>query len=214
MTTTVKDVIDTILAAVPGAPLEETVDTLKSGQPTDPVNGVATTFIATMDVLQKSVDLGANFIITHEPTYYNHLDKTDWLSGDAVFAAKKKFIEDHHLTIWRFHDEWHMYQPDGIGTGFAKAMGWEAYRSVEQDYFYEIPPTPLTEVVRQVKEKLHIPKLRVVGPEEMTCRRIGAVTWVHVPRSARIRLLDVAGGPCGALGGVAGDERLAGFDSG
>ena len=171
----VKDVIDNILSAVPGAPLAETVDTLKSGQMTDAVDGVVTTFIATMDVLKKTVQSGANFIITHEPTYYNHEDKTDWLKDDPVYQTKRKFIEDNHLIIWRFHDQWHMHQPDGIITGFSHAMGWDSYREPDQYFVFNIPDTPLSSLIKQVKEHLQIPHLRVVGPDEMTCRKVAAI---------------------------------------
>lgn len=32
---------------------------------------------ATMDVLRKAVENNCNFIIAHEPLYYNHLDNTE-----------------------------------------------------------------------------------------------------------------------------------------
>ncbi len=67
---------------------KETVDTFKTGNPDTPVTGIATTFIASLDVLQRAAAAGRNLIITHEPTFYNHLDKTGDIEGDAVLAAK------------------------------------------------------------------------------------------------------------------------------
>jgi putative NIF3 family GTP cyclohydrolase 1 type 2 len=175
MTLTVQQIIDTILAEVPGAPLAETVDTLKAGRLDAPVRKVVTTFIATLDVLRRSAAAGADLVITHEPTYFNHFDKTDWLGDDPVYAAKKRFIEESGLAIWRFHDHWHMHQPDGIITGLAQLLGWEAYHVPGSWYLFEIPPTPLAELVMTVKEKLGVPQVRVVGPAEMTCRRVATV---------------------------------------
>jgi hypothetical protein len=69
---TVQQVIDIILKEIPGAPFTKTVDTLKSGDGQQVVAGIVTTMFATVDVIRKTVSLGANFIIAHEPTYYNH----------------------------------------------------------------------------------------------------------------------------------------------
>jgi putative NIF3 family GTP cyclohydrolase 1 type 2 len=70
MTRTIQNVIDLIIASVPGAPLEDSVDVFKCGDPAQKVTGIVTTFTANMHVLRKAVDLGANLIITHEPTFY------------------------------------------------------------------------------------------------------------------------------------------------
>ena len=58
-----------------------TVDTVKAGDLDTPVTGIATTFSATMDVLQRAVARGANLIVAHEPTFYDHLDETAWLGA-------------------------------------------------------------------------------------------------------------------------------------
>ena len=51
MKRSIQEVIDTIVAAVPGAPLPESVDTLKTGDPAQPVTGIVTTFMATYAVI-------------------------------------------------------------------------------------------------------------------------------------------------------------------
>ena len=89
---------------------DKTVDTFKSGDPTAPVKGITVTMMATLDVLRAAVDRGDNFIITHEPTFYSHRDTLGVLQkeNDAVLAEKQRFINDHGLVIWRFHDTPHM----------------------------------------------------------------------------------------------------------
>ena len=54
----------------------QTVDTFKAGNPEALVRGIATTGMATFDVLKRAAGEGRNFVITHEPTFYNHLDQT------------------------------------------------------------------------------------------------------------------------------------------
>jgi putative NIF3 family GTP cyclohydrolase 1 type 2 len=50
------------------------VDTFKAGDPATVVTGVVTTSMATLDVLQKAVQAGANFVITAAPTFYSRAD--------------------------------------------------------------------------------------------------------------------------------------------
>src|SRR4029077_5035660 len=86
---------------------QETVDTFKAGNPDSEVKGIAVTMMATLDVLQRAAAAGQNLLITHEPTFFTHLDKPDDLEqkdNDPVLAAKRAFIAEHGLVIWRFHD--------------------------------------------------------------------------------------------------------------
>ena len=45
------------------------VDTFKAGDPSTVVTGIVTTSMATLDVLQKAVQAGANLVITAAPTF-------------------------------------------------------------------------------------------------------------------------------------------------
>lgn len=167
---TVQQIIDTILKDIPGAPFSETVDTIKTGDPSQEVTGIITTFLASSEVLQRAVELGANFVITHEPTFYNHLDETRWLARDPVYLAKRKFIDDHRLVIWRFHDYWHSHQPDGIMTGVLRALGWESV--TDNSYTIQLPAVPLRDLVLHVKNSLGAHTVRVMGPPDMLCQKI------------------------------------------
>jgi len=176
---TIQDVIDLIIDEIPGAPIDESVDTFKSGDPSRPVTGIVSTFLATSDVIESAAALGANLIITHEPTYYNHLDTTDWLPDDPVYAHKRRLLDEHGIAVWRFHDYWHLVQPDGILTGFLKKLGWEEYPISDGDRrdlpsTLEIPPTTVAELAAHCKDRLKIDHpLQLVGDPEMACRKVG-----------------------------------------
>lgn len=176
MAKTIQDVIDFILREVASAPLVDSVDTLKAGDPAWPVRGIVTTFMATMDVLRRAAATGANLIITHEPTYYNHLDRIDWLQNDAVYLAKRQFLADNRLAVWRFHDHWHRYRPDGILTGVVQQLEWESYRDTREGegsrYLFNLPSMSLTALVTLLRARLSVATVRVIGPAELTCRRV------------------------------------------
>ena len=173
MTRTIQNVIDLIIASVPGAPLEDSVDVFKCGDPAQKVTGIVTTFTANMHVLRKAVELGANLVITHEPTFYEHREWTDWMADDPILQAKREFIAQNKLTIWRFHDHWHMHQPDGILTGMLKALGWEAYQQPGSRSPVVIPGMTLATLVTTLKEKLAMTTVRVIGEPHQRCERIG-----------------------------------------
>lgn len=173
MARTIQSVIDLIVAAVPGAPREGSVDVFKSGDPTQEVAGIITTFTASMPVLRKAVELGANLVITHEPTFYEHREQTEWMADDPILQAKHEFIAQNHLTIWRFHDYWHMHQPDGILTGMLKALGWEAYQEPGLRGPLVIPGMTLATLVATLKERLAVSTVRVIGEPQQRCERIG-----------------------------------------
>jgi len=145
----------------------ETVDTFKAGNPETRVTGIAVTMMATLDVLQRAAAKGQNLIITHEPTFYNHLDRPGGMEeNDAVWKEKRAFIEKNGLVVWRFHDHWHMRKPDGILAGMVKALGWEKFQSAENPHLFIVPEITLEKLAADVARQLNTPVLRVVGNPE------------------------------------------------
>lgn len=106
------------------APVPDTVDTLKAGDPEREVHRVATCFIATPEVIRAAHEWGADLLITHEPTYYDHRDHGGALPDDPVMRRKQQLIERTGLTIYRYHDHTHARTPDGIIEGQLAALPW------------------------------------------------------------------------------------------
>ena len=152
---------------------KETVDTFKAGNPDTPVTGIAVTMMATIDVLERAAANGQNLVITHEPTFYNHLDRPDGMDeNDAVWKEKRAFLENHGMVVWRFHDHWHRRKPDGILAGMVHAMGWEKYQQEENPYLFTMPERTLAALAAEVAKKLGSPVVRVVGERGMKVTRI------------------------------------------
>lgn len=172
---TARQVIERIQAHV-GVPWRtETVDTFKSGDPDTPVTGIATTMMATYDVLVRAAAEHKNLIITHEPTFYSHLDKTGEFEKehDAVWADKEHFIKEHNLVVWRFHDHWHMHRPDGILTGVVRALEWQKFQKASDPTLFVVPEITLADLASQMKQRLGIHAVRVVGDPKMKVTKVG-----------------------------------------
>lgn len=177
-------------------PLPDTVDTLKAGDPATHVTGIATTFLATMDVLREAVRRGDNLVISHEPTFYNHRDETKELVGDPVYQQKLAYIAQHHLVIYRLHDAIHA-DPGGdhILQGLYTALGWETYShppSLLGASLVGIPATTLGELARSLEVKLQIQTLRVEGDSAMKVTHV-AVLPGAAGREKQIRALNAPG---------------------
>jgi putative NIF3 family GTP cyclohydrolase 1 type 2 len=172
---TAREVIQRIQEHV-GVPWQkETVDTFKAGDPDTKVTGIAVTMMASFDVLQRAAASNANLIITHEPTFYNHLDDLKEIpqkENDPVLAEKLAFIKEHHLVVWRFHDHWHRRTPDGIEAGMTHALGWEAFQDKQNQHLFTIPETTLQELAAALKTRLELHTMRVVGDPQMKITRI------------------------------------------
>ena len=123
------------------APVADTVDTVKARVRTTPVTGIATTFLDTMEVLREANRRGLNLVITHEPTFYNHRDDTTFFSSDPVYQDKLAFIEQHHMVVFRLHDEIHGTAPDHIAQGLIEALGWQSYTKPDDPFHATIPPS-------------------------------------------------------------------------
>jgi putative NIF3 family GTP cyclohydrolase 1 type 2 len=172
---TVQQVMDLVLKSIPAAPIANTVDTLKAGKSDTLVTGIVTTMFATVAVIRKAMEVKANFIIAHEPTFYNHLDETTWLENDKVWTYKNELLTKNNIAVWRFHDYIHSIRPDGVLIGVLSALGWNNYYHPDKPQIINIPSTSLGDVVKLAKEKLGIKNLRVIGELTQPCKKIALI---------------------------------------
>jgi putative NIF3 family GTP cyclohydrolase 1 type 2 len=187
--TTAEQVIASILKNTGNAAIPNTVDVIKEGDPQTTVTGIITCMFATMNVLKQAVDKNCNLVVVHEPLYYNHLDETDKLQNDPVFLEKKRFIADHKLVIWRFHDNIHTMKPDGIETGMVARLGWKNYEVNGSTSQFVLPTTNLKELVKYLKQIFPKNAFYIVGNPEMKLSNVRLA--VGAPGSTRhIMLLE------------------------
>ena len=159
----------------------QTVDSFKAGSPQTEVKGIATTGMATFDLIKRAAAAGRNFVITHEPTFYNHTDTTTSLEGDATYQAKQKFIKDNNLVIFRFHDHAHALQPDPLVVGSARMLGLTPYGSPAQPRLFVVPETTLKAFATDIAKRLSGRAIRVVGDPAMKVSRVMLGPGYSVP---------------------------------
>src|ERR1700722_4713634 len=152
----------------------QTVDTIKSGSPSTTVKGIATTMMATFDVVKRAAADGLNMVITHEPTFYSHEDKTDDLKDDPVYRQKQEFLDRNQMVVFRFHDHWHAFRPDGIATGMMQSLDWTKNVDPANPRQFLFDGITLADLARQIQDRLKIRTMRVVGDPALKVRRLAA----------------------------------------
>jgi putative NIF3 family GTP cyclohydrolase 1 type 2 len=171
---TAGEVVERIKGKV-GIPwMTETVDRILAGSPEVRVKGIATTMMATLEVLQRAVAAGKNMIVTHEPTFWSHLDTTKELESDPTYEFKRRFIAEHDVAVFRFHDHWHRMKPDGINAGMTRELGWEKNAVSADSHEFVFGATTLAGLVNTMVKRLKAHSMRVVGDAKMPVRRVVA----------------------------------------
>ena len=174
MAYSVQNIINIILDAVPQAMRDDTVDTLKIGDGGMEVSGIVTTFTVTMEVIKQAESLGANFIITHEPTFYDHKDQVEtWLQNDPVVTKKRQMLAEKKMAVWRFHDNWHRYTPDGILTGMVRKLHWEQFQDHENPAVFSRAEMMLSQLAEELKHCFRLDAIKVIGHPEQKIKKIG-----------------------------------------
>ena len=171
----VRELVDVVLSLNGEKRIDPTCDRLYAGAWDTEVTGVAATFMATVEVVRQAAAAGCNFIVTHEPTYFNGWDRLDWLADDPVYHAKKSLIETSGITVWRYHDHMHMGDGDLIYDGLLEQLGWQPYLVTGRPdpHVYVIPPTPLPDLVAFFADKLGMTGIRIVGKPDLVASRVG-----------------------------------------
>ena len=187
-TLTAAQVIDRIKSNI-GIPWrEQTVDKIIVGEPETVVKGIATTMMATLDVIQRAAAAGKNMVITHEPTFYSHQDTIDQLKDDAIYQLKVDFLRKNNMVVFHFHDHWHGRRPDGIAVGMARELGWEKNADPQNPRLFTFPATPLARFAKDIEARLKIRTMRVVGDPALPIQHAIA-SWGNVSQFPGIPLL-------------------------
>ncbi len=172
-----------------GKPANDEKDRILFGQDhaEDELTGIVVCATATVDVIRRAVELGANLIMSNAGLFWNHGDRTDWLAGNEVFEAKRALLAQNGIVVWRNFEYVISGIPveggyiDGMAYGFAKTMGWDQYLDVANaianpaDFFfkYEFPePVSVAELARQCRERAGLVGVTVVGNKDVKVRRL------------------------------------------
>ncbi|MBE6017865.1 MAG: hypothetical protein E7233_09750 [Lachnospiraceae bacterium] len=181
----IQEVIDRICDFHPPLEREETSDVIKYGDPEKECTGVAVTCFASTEVIRKAIELGVNFIITHEPTFFNDPEEKDFLEGNKAFEEKKRLLDESGMVIWRDHD--HIHGPgrpgmpaserkftDMIFYGIMESLGWRKYLigSEKKPLEYSMPGRTVQDLADELMEKIGLNGIRIIGDKNAPVNKV------------------------------------------
>jgi len=210
---TAKELLDRITAQIGVAWKAETVDGLKAGDPSTAVTGIVTTAMASLGVLKRAVEAGANVVVTSQPTFYAKADTRTppaprgpgggppgaapaapppppaAAPPDAVYTAKNAFIDQHKLVVIRLNEHWKLRDPDPQAVGLAQAMGWTKHQVAGNAKRYDVPALTVDALVAALRKNLGVAGgIRVGGDPKTSLRRIGLLPG-STPIQASLELM-------------------------
>jgi len=175
-------VVDRILKELGGEAPANSADGFKAGDTTSTVSGIATTAMATVEVLRQAVKAKTNLVLSYEPVFFSRADRPATPGGrgpggldpeDPVYKAKKKFIEDSGLIVYRFHDRWQARRQDDMVTGLAEALGWKDHAATGSNALFDIPEATAEQIVGGIRTRMKLNGgLRAVGDRTARVRRV------------------------------------------
>ena len=151
-----------------------TCDTIKAGSPDRELHKVAITLFATVDTVKKAMEWGADMLIVHEPTYYDHMEVVR--EETPVIRAKRELIEKSGMTIYRYHDHMHHREIDQIPEGEVYYLGLKGTTektpySASYLFTSEEPITAL-ELAERMEKNLNIAHVRIAGARNIKSTKI------------------------------------------
>ena len=155
------------------ADFSHTCDTCKAGDPEREVTKAAVTMTATPEVVQAAAEWGAELLIVHEPTYYDHWD--NW-TDEAQQCEKRRRIDETGMVIWRYHDHPHRTVPDIIVKGVYRQLGIKG-RLEDTGYGRFVLDEPMTalQLAKTIEERLGLKHVRIAGAKDIPSTHISGV---------------------------------------
>ena len=169
---TARELMEELFALSEAADFSRTCDTCKAGDPDKEIRRVAVAMLPTVEVIKAAADWGADFLLVHEPMYFNHMDEH---SDDPVEVQKRTLAEQTDMTVWRYHDHPHATRPDIIDEGALRSLDLGGEKEILSDgrirFHTEAPVTPAA-LAAVMEKKWNLRHIRICGAKDAPCHHI------------------------------------------
>lgn len=177
-----------LLSNSPWVNVNNTVDTVKCGDPRRPVKKAGVAWFSSIGDIRSAIRTGCDLLIVHEPTFWEHSAAERSWRNRGPGIAKSKALAESGLVILRAHDTWDNWPEIGIRDSWAKHLGLTKRlregSSLRWTAVYEIPETTLEDFARQVAERIRPlgeDSVQVIGDPELKVRRPAVGVGCAVP---------------------------------
>lgn len=115
---------DLLWSLHPGLDREKTVDQIIAG-PDQEIRQAAVCWMPYSWTIKEAAARGANLLVAHEPTFYDHFEFRQGLDQRYLEAKaeKEKLIEELGITVLRCHDVWDAVPERGVPDSWGRFLG-------------------------------------------------------------------------------------------
>ena len=187
MTLTAQTVHDHLRTVGTWVDWDNTCDGFKHGAPDAQVRGIAVGWQSLQVALEEAHNKGLNLFITHEPTYYAHMDDDPDMRRSAPAVRKAEFLDRTGMVVYRCHDVWDVFPKIGIVDAWSAFL--ELGKPIATAKYYnlhEVPTTTAWELAGRIANRVSAlgeQSVGFVGPKWRTVSRLavgtGAITDVR-----------------------------------
>ena len=132
-----------------------TCDGFKHGDPETAVTGIAVTWQSLQNTLEEAHARGHNLVITHEPTFYSHMDDDAAMRATPPGRRKAEFLDRTGMVVYRCHDLWDIYPEKGIVDAWSAFLDLGAPIARERYYnLHAVPETAAWELVGRIARQV------------------------------------------------------------
>ena len=152
---------------------ENTCDTVKAGDAQKEIKKVGVTMFATVETVRRAMEWGADMLIVHEPTYYEHMEK--YIPCEVV-DKKKAMIDGSGMVVYRYHDHMHNRDKDEITEGELHFLGIKGdFEKTPYFASYTLTldaPITATELALKMEKELGVAHVRIAGERNKRSTRL------------------------------------------
>jgi putative NIF3 family GTP cyclohydrolase 1 type 2 len=185
---TTNEIRSYLLKNSPWVKPDNTVDTVKCGDPQRPVKKAGVAWFSSIGDIRAAIRAGCDLLIVHEPTFWEHAAPEQGWRNRGPGIAKSKALAESGLVVLRAHDTWDNWPEVGIRDSWAKYLGLTRRlregTSLRWTAVYEIPETTLRGFAQQVADRI-LPlgedSVQVIGDPDRKVRRPAVGVGCAVP---------------------------------
>ncbi len=147
------------------------------GNPDQELFGVAVSWMATGEVIQKAASSGCNLLIVHEDLFYHVETEHDKVPEDKKVPnlKRKELLEKTNMVVYRIHSPWDRKERIGTLDAFISFLGWETEK---RDFpWVKVCILPkarsIEELAEELKEKIGLKGIWANSSLDRKVRRVG-----------------------------------------
>lgn len=177
----VRAVLEHFLSQADWVDRTNTVDRVIWGDAGRDVTRCAVVWISSLAAIRAAVALGAELLITHEPTFWNHRDEAPEANPHA--AEKIRLLDETGMVVLRNHDCWDRWPEVGIPWAWARFLGLgqtpSAVGAAGYQHRYDIEACSVNELAHRIARKTQVlgeSMVQVIGDPHQVVQHIGSGT--------------------------------------